>query len=193
VYSIFFMLINFLPLAIEAIDIEGYRFFGRRSTLSTLSMLNDIRDQALQLIVHFWYIPLICILIITSLVLLFRQVSRRVESSRLSAMTLPLPAWISLGFVTVAMTTLGIQGGLQSKPLRPAHAFSSQSTVLAALALNTTFNVIHNKPGSDVQIVNYLPPQQDLHGILGRDPEMGIRFPPSRDNTVIILLEGFSL
>jgi hypothetical protein len=141
IYSVSFMLFNFIPLAIEAIDIEGYKFFGRRSTLSTLSILNDIRDQALQLIIHFWYISLICMLVITGLVLLFQQVSRRVESSRLGTMALPLPAWISLGFVTVAMTTLGIRGGLQSKPLRPIHAFSSQSTVLASLALNTTFNV----------------------------------------------------
>lgn len=193
VYESAFLLLNMAALAVEAIDIEGFKFFGRRSSLGMLSMMDDIEQQALQLVTQFWYIALIAAALFVVLGWAVRRAHRWGGSLPCHSRSVSLASWMGLGLGALALTTLGIRGGLQAKPLSTAHAFTRQSTMLGALSLNTTFNAIHNKPGNDVRPVNYFAQNRDLRAILGEDEGLGRRFPASRDNVVVIILEGFSL
>lgn len=175
-------------LIINLADAHYYPFSGRRSNLSVLGLGEDIADQATQLLVQYWFVPIVAMAALVAVFLIMRWLVHVRIPWRVSWKT-----WGGISFLALAATVLGIRGGLQTKPLRPTHAYVFSSVTLGDLALNTPYVVVRTKARESVPMLNILPSQAEVERLTGRGHELVPHFPPSRDNVVLIILESFGL
>jgi hypothetical protein len=83
------------------------------------------------------------------------------------------------------------RGGLQEKPLTPAHAFGIEGPTWAALTLNTGFNVLRSKP---TKILSKSSMNAgDVRNILDQFRTPSSDLVRKRDNIVIIVVESLGL
>lgn len=125
----------------ELSDCEYFRFSGSRTTLAIFSMSGDALEQSAQLLLNFWHIPALTVLYSVLLFSCWRVTQHKAQHPRVSLSRRRL--WIT-GFAGVLLGTLAIRGGLQRKPLSPTHAVYLGDSKLAALALNTSFQMVHS-------------------------------------------------
>src|SRR5690606_18607274 len=62
--KIWFVLTNFLFLSLNLIDLEYFKFIGRRTSNELFTISSDIQAQAGQLVSNYWYIPLAGLLLL---------------------------------------------------------------------------------------------------------------------------------
>ena len=107
----FFAVANAISLAVVLGDAELFAFAGKRVSRGTFAIVADLQDQFSQLLGFYWYIVLG-----TSVVagfvywLLWIALLQRTSYLRLVDR-----------IILLILVTLGIRGGLQAKPLGPAH------------------------------------------------------------------------
>jgi len=108
----------------------------------------------------------------------------------------------------IGLMVLGIRGGLQSKPIRPSHAFFSAERSLGYVSLNTPFNIIisfnqimpagriplcdHNDSRRTVQEMLYRPDEANIVSYLPflRQPVTTVS--PEKFNVVVFIMESWS-
>ncbi|PRY07318.1 phosphoglycerol transferase MdoB-like AlkP superfamily enzyme [Pontibacter ummariensis] len=183
-----FVLFNAPFLALALVDLEFFKFIGRRSSNELFTITDDIADQVGQLASYYWYLGLGFILLLLILVKFYPDVSPKKS-------TLP-PVWLRcLRLLLVAgFVVLGIRGGLQLKPLRPNHAFVLQPSTLGHLTLNTPFTFIKGIGQTQLEEKHYFGTDEALLAALPFDPNRFVQpeNPIQKENVVIIILESFS-
>jgi phosphoglycerol transferase MdoB-like AlkP superfamily enzyme len=179
-----FLLVNIPMIILNMIDVELFKFRGKRSTNEILAMANDIKDQSFQLILHYWYILLLGAMLIYLLIKFYPKDDKK--PSRYIHYALGYIAFLLfLGFTFLAM-----RGGLQLKPLRPNHAFVFNPNVLGNISLNTPFAFLMTINMDGVEKVNYYKTGSEVLSKI--DTAHHYHFPSAeKENVVIIILESF--
>jgi phosphoglycerol transferase MdoB-like AlkP superfamily enzyme len=183
-----FWLLNIPIFLINMLDMEFFKFVGRRSTRDVLSLSQDLQQQWLQQVVHYWYL--------FALFFLFAWVTSRLAlrvSWRPGRFRIHLALWAPvtvLAFVSLGMT---VRGGLQAKPMNPADANRFENSLLAGLALNTPYTVLFTDTGAPLPIFNYFPNMSDAHHFLTTGHRQHSLGTVRIDNVVIIIVESLGL
>jgi phosphoglycerol transferase MdoB-like AlkP superfamily enzyme len=182
-----FVITNFPFLCLNLIDIEYFKFIGRRTSNELFSITNDIQSQAGQLVLHYWYF----LFFGAGLLIIFWKGYPK------AVFTSPMYRNYTLETVglllSIGFSILFIRGGLGLKPLRPANAFMRNPAILGHVSLNSTFTFIKSINDPVLETRNYFPDQQAAAAALNFDPEKYAKpfRKPRRDNVVILILESF--
>jgi uncharacterized sulfatase len=183
--KILYLSSNIPFILLNLIDLEYFKFRGRRTTYDVVGIAGDIKDQSLQLIGHYWYILLFIAGLIYLLIRFYPEYEERKIPLLLSWKT-NIPAFliiVSLSFVSFR--------GIGLKPIRPNNAFVLSPNKLGNLVLNTPFVFLLTLEIKGLEKVNYFPDQKEALSLIVKDPikesEAEIK-----DNVVIIILESFA-
>jgi phosphoglycerol transferase MdoB-like AlkP superfamily enzyme len=192
----FFAVTNVPFLLVNVIDVEYFKFVGQRSTLSVLDMTADVPTQAGQLALHYWHI----IVLAGALIFPLFYFQPKLEA--------PLTAeWRRQGWrawardfaillAVLPLSVYGGRGGWQQKALSPAHAHVFDASILAHLALNSSYTFMRSGRSCDAGAltrVRYFETDDELkRELIGDRPPSGSKS-SSRDNVVIIIVESLSL
>ncbi|OKL38585.1 LTA synthase family protein [Pontibacter flavimaris] len=183
-----FILGNAPFIALAIVDVEFFKFIGRRTSNELLSITGDIASQLVQLLGYYWYLALGFILLVIGLAKAFPKAPALPETAP--------KVWLrSLRLVLVAgFVVLGIRGGLQLKPLRPSHAFIQEPAALGHLTLNSPFTFIKGIGKTTLEEKQYFQTDEELLAALQFDPQKYARpeGAPLKENVVIIILESFA-
>lgn len=187
-----FFVSNVPFLVMNVVDVEYFKFTGQRSTSSLLDMKADIGPQLGQLAFHYWYLVLAGALLIAAF---YYFIPERAPAP--GGKTTPAK-WARDALVLIAVVPLvvvGSRGGLQGKILSTVQADVFDGMSLSHLALNSSFTLLHSRPGCDARTL----PQ---FRFFATDEELKKEFPPPRfsprpgsgrlDNVVIIIVESLS-
>jgi phosphoglycerol transferase MdoB-like AlkP superfamily enzyme len=187
----FFFLWNLPFLVMNLVDVEYFKFTGQRSTSTLLDMKADISTQVGQLTYHYWHLAAAGIVL---MLIFYYLTSRRIAPPSDKP---GQAAWIRQSIVmaaAISLVVVGSRGGLQGKIISTVQADVFDGLNLSHLALNTTFTLIHSRPGCDSRTL----PQYRFFA----DEEIKRQFPAPqpagrtgiqrRDNIVIIIVESLS-
>jgi phosphoglycerol transferase MdoB-like AlkP superfamily enzyme len=183
-----FWLLNIPVFLVNIVDMEFFKFVGRRSTMDVLSLSRDLEQQWLQQVVHYWYL--------FALFLLFAWLTSRLvlhNSWRPGRFRIHLGLWAPLAVLVVVSLGMIVRGGLQAKPMNPADANQFENSVLAGLALNTPYTVLFTDTGAPLPTFNYYPSMSAAHHLLTADHRQHSLGPARVDNVVIIIVESLGL
>jgi phosphoglycerol transferase MdoB-like AlkP superfamily enzyme len=192
----FFAVTNAPFLLVNVIDAEYFKFVGQRSTLSVLDMRADVPIQAGQLAFHYWHI------IALAGVLIFFLFYWQPKVEGLSTAEWRRRGWrawaraFAILLAVVPLAVYGGRGGWQPKALSPAHAHVFDASILAHLALNSSYTFMRSGRSCDgdaLARVRYFETEDELKKELDGDrPQPGLKS-SSRDNVVIVIVESLSL
>lgn len=182
VLGLAFTLVNGFALSLNVVDLEYFKFTGKRITADGFLLARDIGDQTTQIALYYWYFSLLIIAIYAILGWVAHRTYRQEARAH----------W-SLIFIVGIFGALAIRGGWQAKPLIPANAFA-HNPELGTVVLNTTFTVLKSSDKAAVTELNEIPwpevkevIQSDV--VLSPDP-----LPeswPKPKNIVLVILESF--
>lgn len=174
---------------VNLFDLEYFTFTGKRLTLSSFALQDDLGHQLGQILVYYWGFSLIMMGLILVVI-------------KLSPWCVPKlhrrPRWQYVSLATVILiVSLGLaaRGGWQTKPLIPAHAFAHSQPELGHLALNSSFTFIKSI-GKDREVklkllADWQAVEQTLEPFYQASPTTA-QPDESRPNVVLIILESFS-
>ncbi|WP_347158617.1 LTA synthase family protein [Pontibacter chitinilyticus] len=186
--KVLYLFTNAPFIALNLMDVEYFKFIGKRSSNEIFTITNDIADQFGQLIGHYWYLVLALVVLLVLLALLY-------PTAPALAPKQPRVLWRSLRLLLIGgMAVVAIRGGMQLKPLRVSHAFVIQPAELGHLTLNSPFTFIKSIGQPKLEPKHYFASDTAALAALPFDlnkykTPVG---PPRKDNVVIIILESFA-
>jgi phosphoglycerol transferase MdoB-like AlkP superfamily enzyme len=188
-YAWFVLMLHAVFLFFEVSDIEYFRFTGRRTTLGILSLSSDALQQSTQLLTNYWHVPAITLLMVIVLALLWTK-TKEVAQTALQPISNARLALLTIAGICIGV--LGLRGGLQTKPIAPAHAMQLGNSKLAALALSTSFQLTHSFENRALNKVNYFSNNEDARKLL--ELPQGDFAPVSLkgNNVVVLIVESLS-
>ncbi len=185
-------------LILNLVDTEFINFVGRRFTYDTLFIMGEAQGKMAGFVGTYW--PLF--LVNTLIAIFFAWVAWKVlkKSSKVvwpSDLAKTAKYWAGHGFicfVAVAISVVGIRGGLQGKPISFVNANVFTAPVLNNLVLNSTFTFIKSYGAEEIKHEKYFADKEEmlkyLDGSLSGSLLEGKR-PKNPQNIVIIILESF--
>ncbi len=195
---------NIAGIVVNLADYGYFRETQRRLVGELFAMPRDIAGMVPGLLHGYWFLFLllavVAALFVYAALQLSRWLDRRIESRRNIITEL-----ISL-VIIIPLLVLGVRGGLQSKPLRPAHAFRSTNWPVGYLTLNSTYTVLRGL--AQVKLPEYQLMSEDRAAAIvaqmvkspsetmidPRYPFLRERVaagPPRRRNVVIFIMESW--
>lgn len=186
--SLYFVVVNGLFICFEILDIEYFQFTGRRLTLSSFKITDDIQTQLLPLLTYYWTFSLAAA---ASFLLLYRI--DKIFPLRMSLTN--KTKHVTNSFIVIVLTAIGIRGGLQVKPIIPADAYSYADSRQANLVLNSSFSILKSLNHSNLQEKAFFKDWQTLREQLAKTPPLAKEkaILPPKTNIVLIIMESFSL
>jgi phosphoglycerol transferase MdoB-like AlkP superfamily enzyme len=179
-----FLFSNIPLLLMNLVDVELFKFRGKRSTFQILGMAGDIKDQAFQLFYHYWYLTLMAGAIVYLLVKFYPYLNKK------SSYYLHHVWAFSLYLFILGLTFIALRGGTGLKPLRPNGAFVLSPNILGNISLNTPFAFFTTIDIQGIEKVRYFKNDQEAINLISEKREM--HFPAGKkENVVIIILESF--
>lgn len=195
VLKLFFLVSNIPFLIVNVFDYEYFKFIDQRSSLSLLDLTADISAQLGQLAIHYWY------LVVTGgiLILFFCRflpdhvpLSTPTDGSlRFRGLLRDLTALM----VAVGLAVLGGRGGWQKMPLSVAQSDMFDKPVLAQLALNSSFTMLHSDRKCDAKSfpkLQFYVTEEELKREFPPAKPANRSNPERRDNIIIIIVESLS-
>ncbi len=179
-----FGLINGWFLAVNIVDVEYYRFTGKRFTRDSFAIGQDLLAQVGQIAVYYWYYTLL-ILVITAGLIAFslKNLRRRGRDSKLS---------LTLGTILLlALCALGGRGGWQHKPLIPAQAYAGETGQLGILILNSSFTLLKSSDEAFIAPMNLMSESAAREIVSTRNQGPRVPLPKPPKNVVLVILESF--
>ncbi len=139
-WYILFIVLNSLALATQFVDMAYFPFTLRRSDVSLITaegMREEMKSLWWSYLTQYWYLVLIFILFIITLIRSTQMVAPPQFERKKSSLSYSLFGLLILGFLFLA-----IRGGTQKKPLRQVDANYRVSNTNAPLVLNTPFVIL---------------------------------------------------
>ncbi|MCX7833951.1 MAG: sulfatase-like hydrolase/transferase [Ignavibacteria bacterium] len=152
---ILFILTNLFFIALNLTDYGYYTTTQRRITYEIFAMAEDVIRFFPALVVNHYFLSglmLILIIIFSFFTVKFLNFLYGKIHEYKSISTEIISFILIIGF-----TIIGIRGGLQLRPIRPADAFISDKPESSYLTLNTTFNVITSIFQNKIPEIKYIP------------------------------------
>lgn len=186
-----FILNTFLVL-VNLIDLEYYKFTGKRTTseiITYLGLSNDILYLFPRFIIDFWYIPLFWIIFSTGSLWLFRKLyATREITARKGVLSLLFSLFMGV-LISACMGALA--RGTELKPIQVITAAKYASSKNIPLVLNTPFTILHTMGMKDIKRLNYFDDDQ-LDAVYSPVSNFAGKAEPRFDNVIVIILESFS-
>lgn len=183
-----FTLLNGFALSCNVIDLEYFRFTGKRITMDSFLLARDISDQTMQIAVYYWYFSLLQIAMYALLAWTCFHASGSVSRMNRAKRT----EWKTL-ILVLLLGGLAIRGGWQAKPLIPANAFA-QNPELGSLVLNSTFTILKSSDKAAVGELHEMPwdeVRKTIEGARG-SPAAPLPEPWTKPkNVLVVILESF--
>ena len=188
-FSAFIFALHSVFLFFEISDCEYFRFTGRRTTLGILNVSSDAFQQGFQVLTNFWHFPVLTLSLVMGLLIVWQKTRTFEASDELSL------GKARLFFTTLAGIVVGVlalRGGLQTKPIAPAHAMQLGDSQLAALALSTSFQLTHSAENQNLPRINFFESDAAAQKIL--ELPQGRFAPVSLNgyNVVVLVVESLS-
>lgn len=183
-----FVFLNFIGIVISLVDYELFLFMGKRMAYDLFTVTGDIIDQLPQMIVNFWFVPVaasaLCFAIYffdkKLFILSDRPVNRLVH--------------FGLSIILMAVTFVGIRGGLQHKSINVQSAFSQGKNELGHLVLNSPYHFLRTLKNKKIEKVSYFKTDKEASEIiLNRRDFRASKTVSGQKNIVLIIMESFSL
>lgn len=185
-------LIHIPFLVLNVIDIEFFNFAGRRFTLSSLFVFQEVQGKMSGFLAT--YLPgtvagiLLIVVFILGIIKWVRQIDLSVDSK-----------WKHLAshfLILICIVVFG-RGGFQQKPIDFVDASLFNAPVLNNLVLNSTFSLIKSSDKDKLpQVQFFSKPEEYLPFLNGYNKSIstleGIR-EKKPQNVVVILMESFAL
>ncbi len=175
---------NSLFFLINIIDLDYYKFIGRRSTFQLIGIAGDIGDQAFSLLAG--YMHLIVIWLIISLI--FVRFAPKTQKEDLRKWN--VISRVSYLLFVFLISILAYRGGWQTKLLRINQAFGLNDNALGNLTLNSTFSLLTTLGKKTLPSYDWFT-DQELAGII-KTPVIRDTIFTEKPNVVLIILESFS-
>lgn len=185
----YFFLTNIPVMLLNCIDLEYFKYQGKRTTadlFGLFTMGDDMQNTLPQMARDFWYVLVVFAILAVLTVFLYSRIKVPAATPQ-THLTLQ---WLLI-VPASALVVVGARGGLQLKPLGILSAAANTPPTLVPLVLNTPFTVFKTLGKDLLEEKKYFPEKVALryfnkdHRYTGRPP-----FQPK--NVVIIILESFS-
>lgn len=196
---VLFTLLQVPFLILNLVDTEFINFVGRRFSFDSLFVVNEIPGKFLNFVSSYWMLFLINTVVVVLFVLAARKVmvspsEKVIWSGQTKSEKAKL--WgghAFLAFVVLALSVVGIRGGLQAKPISFVNANVFTAPLLNNLVLNSTFTFIKSYGAQGLGKEKFFENAEmisHLNGSLDGSLMQGLR-PQKPQNVVIIILESF--
>ncbi len=178
---------NLLFIATNFIDLEYFKFTGKRSTFSMITaggMGQEIGGLLVSYSIDFWYIPFIFML---TAFLFWKLLPTDKNKERNSF------SWKALGvcFLTISALFIMGRGGFQKKPLRIVDASAYGKLGQSALVLNTPFTILKTLSNKEkLDVISYYKPEE-LNAIFNPIRQFKTDSVAVKKNVVVLILESF--
>lgn len=184
-----FVIVNLPLIAAGVVDAKIFAFTGRRMTLDFFAMGTDIQRQGLAILLQYWMLTVAGLSLCGALIYVCWQrdhyrdtiVAGRTKGHHFLR-----------GFLFIAVSFLAIRGGVQTKPLVPAHAYSYQPAIYANLILNSGITLLRTPPSTPPKRYTDFPDETATRRALTpTNTNTGSQLPlaPGK-NIVIIIVES---
>jgi phosphoglycerol transferase MdoB-like AlkP superfamily enzyme len=181
-----FILLNSIAILIAVDDFELFHFMGKRLSYDLFVITDDIFDQLPQLILNFWYLPLVAIL--------FGFVFYQFDKKYFFTDSIK-PSWVSYvsGLLMIGVSFIGIRGGLQHKSINVQSAFVQGKNELGHLVLNSPYHFLRTLKNEPRKKLNFFKNDDEAKTIILNHREFRDTFAGlEKANVVLIILESFS-
>lgn len=181
-----FFTLNLLFIGINILDVEFYKFMGKRLSIDIFGIQKDIQQQSVSVLLTYWHLVLIWLSLSFLALWLYRRtpVLRPVDS---------LGADVLWKALALALIVLGMRGGPQLKPLHPMNAYFTTAPELGALTLNTPFNFLKSRRTFEIPPTDFMEPQEAVRRVKAL---ASVDRPPSGVmkgwNVVVVIVESFA-
>ncbi len=187
-----FIAINSLSITANLSDVIYYRFTLKRTTFEFIHMFQE--DSGMINIISgfifdFWYISILGIALIISLIFFSKNTNIKEDNISTSYSFSIKRLLFALFFLSI--TTVGVRGGFQLRPISIIDANKYTKTENQALVLNTSFTIIKTIGKHKVRLKEYFPYER-MEDLITVDhiPKDTLSFRPL--NVVIIIMESMS-
>lgn len=183
-----FLTINIPAILLNTIDIEYFKFQGKRTGADLFELFllgEDMQNTLPQMAKDFWTVILFASICSALLVMAFAYIERKTKENQT---TFTLRSW-SFTLLLAPVFFVGARGAIGLKPLRITNAASAVEPMLAPLVLNTPFTIIKTfgKQGIDIKFEMPLA-EAKMHFNRFKTGDQ----PSTKKNVMIIILESFS-
>ncbi len=188
--KILFFAVNIPSILLNCIDLEYFKYQGKRTTADLFQLFgmgDDMKNTLPRMIMDFWYVLVIFIVLTAFLIILYNRI--KIPSMPIEGKNKKL-AWLMV-LPLLAVFFVGGRGGIQYKPIGIMAAARHTTPQLVPLVLNTPFTVLKTYGKKNLEEKKYLPDDEALT-YFNKDHllKSNRNFKPL--NVVIIILESFS-
>jgi phosphoglycerol transferase MdoB-like AlkP superfamily enzyme len=187
-----FYVINLIFIATNFVDLEYYKFTGRRSSFGLITakgMEHEIGGLIISFLQEFWYILVGFILLA---ILLWKSLSKPKFILPLETLTVKM-LFKQTGVLLLSLVVglLMARGGLGEKPLRIVDAINYSSLGNSALVLNTPFSILKTAGKKENLVDPKFYTNAELNQIFNPVFVSNPTENPIKKNVVIFILESF--
>jgi len=195
-----FYISNIILLIPNLADTAYYPFSLKRMTIDIfryISTGDDTANMMPQFIRDYWY--LLLILLTAVFILVF--VARRIRISKRYVMQKTAHYYLSQTlsmFLFLALTVLGVRGGIQLKPVGILSASLYAPSQETAVVLNSAFTLMRSYGQEGLQKLSFYSDEKEMTGIFNPEKNysqvdsLGTVIPMQKKNVFVIILESFS-
>ncbi|HEX5002779.1 MAG TPA: sulfatase-like hydrolase/transferase [Bacteroidia bacterium] len=184
-----FIICNLPALLLNSVDLEYFKFQGKRTTadlFSLFTMGGDMANTLPAMARDFWYVLVVFAFLAFLLIRMYFRVKPKTPPVLQRSYK---PVLIAL--LLTAVTVIAARGGLQYRPLSAMSAAQHVPQRLVPLVLNTPFTIIRSLGKSTLEEKNYLTAADASRWFKKeRSYADSTGFIPK--NVVIIIMESFS-
>ncbi len=187
-----FFVANLIFIATNFVDLEYYKFTGRRSSFGLITakgMEHEIGGLIISFLQEFWYILLGFILLA---ILLWRVLSKPNFILPIEKLTVKVIfKQIGILILSLGVGLLMARGGWGEKPLRIVDAINYSSLGNSALVLNTPFSIMKTAGKKETLVDPKFYSETELNQIFNPVFVSNPTENPIKKNVVIFILESF--
>ncbi|MEW6025870.1 MAG: sulfatase-like hydrolase/transferase [Planctomycetota bacterium] len=150
-------------LAFIGLNLSDYIYFPtiqRRLMSEIYTILPDILRMLPSTLLEYYYMVLLLLAGGAGFVWASLRIARKASQDvAYSPRILKESAWLA---AIILLMMLGIRGGLQSRPIRPAHAFFSANRITGYLTLNSSFTILRSITQTNLPSYKLMPREEAL-------------------------------
>ena len=160
--DILFVITNILSITLNLIDVIYYRYIDKRMTSELLGFVQHTDDNqgslVKQFLVDFWFMVVIFLIFLIAIIILTRKT--RVKKARITNRTYWYTTRSLIFLLLIALSIIGLRGGLQNKPISIITAANYTKTQNIPLVLNTPFTIGRGSSGEVLKPLHFFDDEE---------------------------------
>lgn len=182
---ILFVVLNTVALLMSLDDYELFLFMGKRLSYDLFFITEDIFQQLPQLLLNYWFMPLISTLFGISFYYGDKRFFHLKKDDRKSFLGM---------FIFLGCLFVGIRGGVQSKSINVQSAFVQGKNELGHLVLNSPYHFLRTLKNGPRKKITYFETDEEAKSQILKERQLISDYKGQKSaNLVLIILESFSM